>query len=313
MTFTDMVGCELPIQQAPMGGVSSAPQLPVAVAAAGGMGMLSAVLQPAEQLAAVLDALPPAAIGVNFLVPFLQDREAVSVAASRVPLVDFFGAAPDPELVGLAHREGALAAWQVGSVEEARAAVSAGCDVVVAQGVEAGGHVRGTIGLLALLDLVLAAVEVPVIAAGGLATPRSVAAVLAAGAAAARVGTRFIATHEALEAGAHRLYVDALLAAQGEDTVLTEAFSVGWPEAPHRVLTACVEAAPAAYHDPVGEMTMGGQTFPVPRWAVMSPNASATGEIAAMALYAGQGVGAVTRVQPAAEVVAELLALSRSR
>ena len=139
---------------------------------------------------------------------------------------------------------------------------------------------RGTLGLLALLDLVLGAVEVPVVAAGGLATARSVAAVLAAGAAAARVGTRFIATHEALEAGAHRVYVDALLSARGEDTVLTEAFSVGWPSAPHRVLTSCVEAASAPSREPMGETTLGDQTFPVPRWAVMSPNATTVGEIA---------------------------------
>ena len=222
------------------------------------MGMLSAVLAPAEQLAAGLDALPAGAIGVNFLVPFLQDREAVSVAAERVPLVDFFGGEPDADLVALVHAGGALAAWQVGSVQEARAAVAAGCDIVVAQGVEAGGHVRGTLGLLALLDLVLDAVDVPVVAAGGLATARSVAAVLAAGAAAARVGTRFIATHEALEAGAHRVYVDALLGARGEDTVLTEGFSVGWPSAPHRVLVSCVEAASASDSEPVGETTMGG-------------------------------------------------------
>jgi NAD(P)H-dependent flavin oxidoreductase YrpB (nitropropane dioxygenase family) len=306
-----MVGCALPIQQAPMGGVASAPQLPVAVAAAGGMGMLSAVLQPAARLVTVLEALPAAVIGVNFLVPFLQDRDAVSVAAERTPLVDFFGGEPDPALVALVHAEGAFAEWQVGSVEEARAAVAAGCDIVVAQGVEAGGHVRGTLGLLALLDRVLGAVDVPVVAAGGLATARSVVAVLAAGAAAARVGTRFVATHEALEAGAHHVYVDALLSARGEDTVLTEAFSVGWPSAPHRVLTSCVEAASASDRDPAGEMTMGGQTFPVPRWGVMSPNASSTGDIRAMALYAGQGVGAVDRIQPAAEVVADLLTLTR--
>jgi len=305
--FTEMVGCALPLQQAPMGGVSSAPELPVAVAAAGGMGMLSAVLQSTERLVAMLDALPAAAIGVNFLVPFLEDRDIVSAAAARVPVVDFFGGEPDPALVALVHAEGALAEWQVGSVEEARAAAAAGCDLIVAQGVEAGGHVRGTLGLLALLDLVLGAVEVPVVAAGGLATARSVAAVLAAGAAAARVGTRFIATHEALEAGAHPVYVDALLRARGEESVFTEAFSVGWPSAPHRVLASCIAAASATDRDPVGEMTLGGQTFPVPHWAVMSPNPSSTGDIAAMALYAGQGVGAIDRIQPAAEVVADLL------
>jgi nitronate monooxygenase len=304
--FTDLLGCRLPLQQAPMGGVSSAPPLPVAVAQAGASGMLSGVLQPASALAATLDSLPDASIGVNFLVPFLEDRTVVEVAASRVPLVDFFWGDPDPDLVALVHQGGALASWQVGSAEEARAAAAAGCDVVVAQGVEAGGHVRGQLGLLALLDVVLDAVEVPVVAAGGLATPRSVAAVLAAGADAARVGTRFIATREALEEGAHPEYVAALLRARGEDTVLTDAFSVMWPGAPHRVLVSCVAQASRSEAEPVGETTMGNVTFPVTRWSVVSPNASTKGDIAAMALYAGQGVGAIDRIERAGDVVAEL-------
>jgi nitronate monooxygenase len=304
--FTGLLGCRLALQQAPMGGVSSSPQLPLAVAAAGGFGMLSAVLQPADMLAATLDRLPTDAIGVNFLVPFLDDRAAVKVAASRVPLVDFFGGEPDPTLVALAHAGGALVSWQVGSAGEARAAADAGCDIVVAQGVEAGGHVRGRLGLLPLLDRVLDAVDVPVVAAGGLATARSVAAVLAAGADAARVGTRFIATVEALAEGAHPEYVRALLSARGDDTVLTEAFSVMWPSAPHRVLASCVEAASRSEEPVVGEMSLGGATFGVPRWSVPSPTALTTGEIEAMALYAGQGVGAVDQIRLVSEVVAEL-------
>ena len=289
-----------------MGCVSSDPPLPVAVAEAGAAGMLSGVLQPPDLLEATLAAMPPGPIGVNFLVPFLLDRTVVEVAAAHTPLVDFFWGEPDPSLVELVHAGGALACWQVGSVEEARAAAAAGCDIVVAQGVEAGGHVRGTLGLLPLLDGVLDAVDVPVIAAGGIATARGVAAVLAAGAAAARVGTRFVATHEALEEGAHQDYVEALLGARGEETVITDAYSMMWPAAPHRVLTSCVAAASRSQNEPVGETTLGGVTFPVTRWSVVSPNALSTGDIAAMALYAGQSVGAIDRIQSAGEVVAEL-------
>jgi nitronate monooxygenase len=305
--FTELLGCRVPIQQAPMGCVSSDPPLPVAVAEAGAAGMLSGVLQSPDVLETTLAALPPGPIGVNFLVPFLLDRTVVEVAAAHTPLVDFFWGDPDPSLVEMVHAGGALASWQVGSVDEARAAVAAGCDIVVAQGVEAGGHVRGTIGLLPLLDGVLEAVgDVPVVAAGGLATGRGVDAVLAAGADAARVGTRFVATHEALEEGAHPDYVEALIAASGEDTVLTDAYSMLWPAAPHRVLASCVAAASRSTGEPVGETTLGGVTFPVTRWSVVSPNALSEGDIAAMALYAGQSVGAVDRIQSAAEVVAEL-------
>src|SRR5207249_7549168 len=131
-------------------------------------------------------------------------------------------APPDRGLLELLHRGGALVACQVGSREEAVAAAEAGCDFIVAQGIEAGGHVRGTIGLLALLGEVLDAVDVPVLAAGGIGTGRAVAAALAAGASGVRVGTRFVAAEES---NAHPVYVEALIGARARDTVYTTAFS----------------------------------------------------------------------------------------
>lgn len=151
------------------------------------------------------------------------------VAASRAQVVEIFYGDPDAVLVRTVHDSGALASWQVSSAAEAWAAVEAGCDFVVAQGTEAGGHVRGRLGLLALLPEVLGAVEVPVLAAGGVGTARGVAAALAAGADGVRVGTRFVA---ATESGAHPEYVAALLEASSEDTVLTETFWVQWSGAP---------------------------------------------------------------------------------
>src|SRR5437773_2822078 len=102
---------------------------------------------------------------MNFLMPFL-DLAAVEVAASRLRVVEFFYAEPDAALVARVHEGGALAVWQVGSLAEAERAVDAGCDFIVAQSTEAGGHVRGQISLLPLLDAVLDAVAVPVVAAG---------------------------------------------------------------------------------------------------------------------------------------------------
>lgn len=303
--FTRMVGCTVPLQQAGMGGVAG-PDLAVAVAEAGALGMLGMPGLPAGAVAEALDSVgsrTSGAFGVNFLMPFL-DREAVAAAADRCRLVEFFYGDPDPALVSLAHDGGALAAWQVGSVDEARAAGGAGCDLVVAQGVEAGGHVRGGVALLPLLDGVLDAVEVPVVAAGGIATARTMAAVLAAGASAARVGTRFVAT---AEADTHPSYVDALVAAEPEDTVLTTTFSVMWPDAPHRVLRSCVEAAEALDDDVVGETELpGGSRMPIARLSPPCPARGTTGRTDAMALYAGQSVGAVHRVQGAADVVREL-------
>jgi NAD(P)H-dependent flavin oxidoreductase YrpB (nitropropane dioxygenase family) len=280
----------------------STPELAAAVADAGALGMVV----PCEDTAAMLDQLAArtsGAFGINFLVPFL-DMEVVEAAASRARVVDFFYGAPDSGVVGRVHEGGALAAWQVGSLEEGFAAVDAGCDFVIAQGTEAGGHVRGELPLLVLLDEVLDRVEVPVIAAGGIGTARGMAAVLAAGAAGARVGTRFVASDES---GAHPDYVEALIRANASDTILTTAFSVGWPGVPHRVLRSCIHAADAFEGAVVGEQHLGGSVSPVPRLAPPPPSRSTTGAIEAMALYAGQSVGAVRTTEPARAIVAELV------
>ena len=129
---------------------------------------------------------------------------------------------------------------------------------------------------------------------------------LAAGADGARVGTRFLA---AAEADVHRVYREQLFSAGPDDTVVTSAYSVLWPppDAPHRVLRTAVEAADRFTGDIVGEAEVGGQRLPLPKWAVAVPTTAFSGEVAAMALYAGQGVGAVERVQPAADIVEELV------
>lgn len=305
-TFTDLVGCDVPLQQAGMGGAAGA-DLAVAVAEAGALGMLGLPGVSADAVAAVIDeagSRTRGAFGINFLIPFL-DHDAVEVAASRVRVVEFFYGTPDAVLVKEVHDGGALAGWQVGSVDEALAAADAGCDLVIAQGTEAGGHVRGELGLLPLLDLVVDSLQVPVVAAGGIGSPRSVAAVLAAGAAGARIGTRFLA---AREADVHPAYLDALVAARPQDTVLTTTFSVLWPDAPHRVLRECVDAALESTEDPIGEMQLpDGSRVAVPRLAPPSPGRGCRGHIEAMAHYAGQSVGQLRNEQSAGEIVHELI------
>jgi NAD(P)H-dependent flavin oxidoreductase YrpB (nitropropane dioxygenase family) len=299
--FTALLGCRVPVQLAGMGGPGG-PELAGAVAAAGGAGTVAAHGLRGPALDALLDRLGPGVLGFNVLVPFL-DVGAVEAAAARLRYVEFFYGDPAADLVARVHASGALAAWQVGSAAEAVAAEEAGCDFVIAQGAAAGGHVRGTTALLPLLDAVLDAVRVPVVAAGGIATARGLAAVLAAGAGAARIGTRFLATPEA---DVHPAYRAALLAAGPEDTVLTGTFSAGWPDAPHRVLRSCVDAALALDADPVGAVPSGSGQRALPRLGPEPPVRATTGHVAAMPLYAGQGVGAVTEVRPAGDVVREL-------
>ena len=232
-------------------------------------------------------------------------REFIEQAAKVGRVVEFFYADPSAEFVRIVHDQGALASWQVGSPEEALKAADVGCDIIVAQGIEAGGHVRGTVGLLDLLCEVLEAVpEIPVLASGGIGTGRAMAAALATGADGVRVGTRFVASEEA---GVHPTYTDALIAASAEDSIYTRTFHVGWPEAPHRVLRCAIEAAAAAQHESVGTvLNMDGAQATVPRFAATVADRTATGHVGAMALYAGQSVGAVKRLMPALEIIREL-------
>lgn len=224
---------------------------------------------------------------MNFLVPFLDER-ALEAASSVTAFVECFFGVPDPSIVRRIHAGGALAAWQVGSLEEARAAAGAGCDVLAVQGREAGGHVRGTMPLLPLLEQVRGGIDLPLVAAGGLGSSEAVATALLAGADAVRIGTRFVATSEA---DVHPAYADALIAARAQDTILTEAFSMGWPDAPHRVLRRCV----------------GATTLAPELRSTAPPTRSFTGDVASAALYAGESVGDVTAIVPAATVVQELL------
>ncbi len=309
--FTDLVGCEVPIQLAPLGGGIGTLELAEAVAGAGGHAMLGLTSLPAPVVEQLIEAVEQRAIrayGVNLLVPFL-DHEVLELVASRVPVVDFYLGMPAPELVDVVHAGGALVQWQVCSREEAVAAQAAGCDLIVAHGVEAGGRNPGGIGLIPLLEQVLPAVSVPVIAAGGIATGRGIAAVLSMGAAGARLGTRFVA---ATESGAHADYVAAVVAAGSEDAVHTSVFDAAWPApevAGSRALRGSAESAEAATEEVIGELALpDGRRAPIARFAPSPPSTAASGLVAAMPMYAGQSVGSVTRVQPAAEIVSELAA-----
>ena len=311
--FTELVGCSVPIQQAGMGSHTN-PRLAAAVANAGGLGMVSVYGGyggPPENVAKMLGKtreLTSGVFGANFIMKHVEPDlapEIIRAAAEHAKVIEFFYTEPDPALIEIVHSEGELACWQVGSREEAVAAVDAGCDFIVAQGIEAGGHVRGTFGLLALLDQVLQAVDVPVLAAGGIGSGRAMAAVLAAGADGVRVGTRFLAVDEA---EAHPDYLSALIAAEAQDTVYTETFTANWPNAPHRVLRSSVEAAEAFQGEVVGTLadSWNGERYELLRFDAGAIHKSALGFITAMPQWAGESVSGVKKLQTAAEIVNEL-------
>src|SRR5436189_3648759 len=228
------LGIEFPIIQAPMGGAVG-PALAAAVSNAGGLGML--VLwraDPDMMRKQIRDtrALTTRPFGVNLNLEFPQEERLDVCLEEKVPVVSFFWRDPS-SLVSRAKQAGAIVLHTIGSVEDARRAVDYGVDVVVAQGWEAGGHVRGTVATLPLVPAVVDAVApVPVVAAGGIADGRGLAAALALGAAGAWIGTRFLASEEA---AIHPHYRQRILQANEADTIyLDNLFDIRWPNAPHR-------------------------------------------------------------------------------
>ena len=303
--FTELVGCEVPIQLAPMGGIVT-PELLGAVTSAGAMGMTGMPMAPAPAVAEALDALAAVAegpFGFNVIMPFL-DVAVVEVAATRCRYVDFYHGPVDASLVERVHDADALAGWQVGAVDDARAATDAGCDLLVVRGTEGGGRMYGTRSLWPLLAEVLDAVDVPVLASGGIADGRGLAAALAAGAAGVRMGTRFVATPES---GAHPAYKEGVVLADAAGTVLTDAFRNGWPDerSASRVLRSALEHGETLDDDgrPVGQAHVGPMTIDVPRFGVIPPTATTDGDIGAMAMYAGESTALIDAIEPAAEIV----------
>ena len=302
-SFTELVGCDVPIQLAPMGGVPT-PALIAAVNDAGGMGAFGAGPMSTAALAPTLEQIRAQTDGplvVNLLMPYL-DVDAIAVAAEKATVVDFYHGAPDSGLVDLVHKHGALAGWQVGSLDDAQAAEAAGCDLLVVRGVEGGGRMHGSESLWPLLSEVVESVTVPVLAAGGIGDARGLAAALAAGAAGVRMGTRFLAS---AESAVHDAYREALIAGGASDSVLTDEFRVDWPDerSSSRVLRASLDAAQSFQGEVVGEMVMGPMTLPVPRLSPAPPLAASSGAVEAMAMYAGESVRFIRRVEPAGEIV----------
>ncbi|HUR14944.1 MAG TPA: nitronate monooxygenase [Mycobacteriales bacterium] len=309
------LGITVPVVQAPIGSATT-PELAAAVSGAGALGMLALTWLPPHVAAARVRRtleLTSAPFGVNVCLDFPIDAQLDAALALGVRVVSTFWG--DPLAVhDRVHEAGALHLHTVRSPDEARAAVDAGVDAVVAQGWEAGGHVWGEVATLPLTPAVVDAVApVPVIAAGGIADGRGLAAALVLGAQAAWLGTRFVA---AAEASTHEHYRARVVAAGSADAAYTACFDGGWADAPHRVLRnatldAWEDAGRPVAPDRPGEGDVvatdrGGQPFH--RYDDMVPLRGLSGDVEAMALYAGQSVGLVHEVAPAAEIVAAVVA-----
>lgn len=318
--FTHAYGVKHPIVQAPMAFVSTDPRLAIAVCRAGGIGSLAGGPLPAAAVRALIRAVRAATdapFNVNFIT-FLTTAAHIQVCIEeRVPIVSFHWGQPSNAVINQLHRADVDVWTQVGSVDAARQAVDAGIDLIIAQGSEAGGHNYGSLPTFVLLPAVVEAVApTPVLAAGGVATGRQLAAALALGADGVSVGTRFVASAEAF---AHPVYKQRLVDAAGTHTRLSSVFGRDMPHFnPMRVLDEGLahtfagreDTAPAGLESQpvIGSMQLGGQKIPLHRFTSFVPTPDTEGQIEDLPLLAGQGVGLIHEVAPVAQIVERLVA-----
>lgn len=308
---------EYPIVQAPIGS-ATCPRLAAAVSESGGLGHLAVTWRSPERTHEIVTETRERTdnpFAVNLVVEpdaQIHDPDAILNAAleAGAPVLSFSFGDPDG-WIERAHDAGAQAIVTVASTDMARHAVELGADALCVQGWEAGGHLQSDVATTSLVPQVSDAVDVPVVAAGGLGDGRGLVAALALGADGGWFGTRFLATEEANIADGYR---DRVTAADETDTIRTELFDIGWPDQPHRVLrnSTVADWEDAGRPDP-GDRPREGETVAstpsgtdIPRYSEDLPVDGTTGDVEAMAQYAGQSVGAVDDVRPAAEVVEDI-------
>jgi nitronate monooxygenase len=324
-----LLGCRFPVLSVGFA-AGAGPELVAAVSNAGGFGVLGAAGMPPELIRAELErtrGLTGRPFGINLIIaadPEYPDEDrdwflsqiAAAGDAGAAAVVLFWGdSAP---FVAAAHAAGLKVLIQVGSVEEAEAAVVAGVDAVIAQGVEAGGHVRGTTSIWELIPrTVEAASPTPVLASGGIGDGVGLARALALGAQGVSLGTRFVASEEAY---IHPEYKARVVSGNASETILSaDLFDVGWPDAPHRTLRNRIhEEWEAAGRPPSGKRPGQGTAIgrhrstsgEIEDWQRYEPGVATPefdGDIEYAPLWAGESCSVVNDIKPAGEIVEDLV------
>lgn len=300
--FTDLLGLSYPVMSAPMSNHSGG-ELAAAVSDEGGLGTFGGTNSFGpdwlRQQIAIVRSRTDSPFGVGFITHLIgADPTNFELALEeRVPVVVFSFSDPEPWL-GRAKDAGALTICQVQSAELAEQAMSAGADVLLAQGNEAGGH-TGQVNLLPLLvGLVERYADVPVLAAGGITSGRALASVLAAGAQGASLGTAMVATPEAVEVP--NSFKERIVASNGQDTAYTRLYDLlgdsPWPEG----------IAGRVYRNRLVSEWDGRDADILTHREELASDvayARARGDPEMSSVYFGQGAGHVAAVRPAADVV----------
>jgi nitronate monooxygenase len=309
-----LFGLKYPIFQAPTADVAG-PDVTIAVSSAGALGAIGLTFTPPDMARDMVTKIKTATnrpFAVNYILAF-EPASLSAVLGAGAPIIQFSWGMPSKQLVSTVRTSGARLGVQVTSAGSARQALDLGADYLVCQGTEAGGHVQAHRPLLdALAEVLGEAKQTPVVAAGGIGNGEAIRKVLLAGASAAMLGTRFVATKESW---ARPDYKTALTQAKASDTALTVCFEGGWPNARHRVLRNPIferwESAgcPAVGKRPgEGEVVGALGEMKINRYSVVPPLGIVTGPLDDLCLYAGQSVEHIKDLPPARELVERLWA-----
>ena len=325
--ISEMFGIDYPILSAGMGAVALS-ALAAAVSEAGGLGTIALAGFTPEGIQNEIGAARARTrkpLAANLIVPFMRADQIRAVAASRLAAVTFFWGDPGEhaDTIGLMRKGGGMKVlWQCGSVDEACNAKRAGVDAIIAQGCEAGGHVRGEVSTFVLIPEVRDAIDdTPLIAAGGIADGRGLAAALALGADGVWIGTRFLGS---VEAAAHSTYKQRVIEAAATDTICGTLFDREWPDAPIRTIrTKVVDEWERAGRPPKGKRPGEGQLIGRSnridiqfgpeffKYGGIPPADFVEGDIESFPLAAGQSVSLVRALLPAGEIVRQIATEAR--
>lgn len=308
-TLARVLGIDVSLLQSGMGGVAG-PELACAVSNAGAAGCVGGYKLVGDALSAMLGRLTAGTdrpVGVN-LIPEVVGSDELAQQVTQVleetpqhVYLSLFGMSSDAVLDRIT-AAGRHLVVQVGTVQDGVRAAERGA-VVVAQGIEAGGHLLGESSrdeLVASLREKLPAACI--VAAGGIGSPAEAGRALAAGADGVLLGTAFVVAHESR---AHSHFKKAVSAADGTDTVITDVYEIGWPGRRHRVLETAVTRDPRQAKKFIGRTVVEGKSYLVPRFSAAVPTDATTGRIEEMAMYCGLSCGAISGEIRAADIVAK--------
>lgn len=312
-TLSARLGLTHPVLQAGMGGVAGQ-ALAAAVAAAGAGGQIGLYKMPPAAVEAALRGvrrLTDAVFGANVIAEVAgadlldEQVEVIAGCGDTAIFVSAYGPLPDDVMYRLGGA-GIPVVVQVGDLVAAEEAMAKGATAVMLQGTDAGGHLLGRSTSGEILELLAsgAAAAMPVLVSGGVADADDVDRCLEAGAVGVLCGTCFVVAEES---NAHPSFKDAVCGARAEDTEITTLFEVGWPGRRHRVLRNSTVASggrlPSTF---LGRTTVAGAPALVPRYSASVPTVQTSGDVEAMAMYAGTSCAGVERRATAAEIVRHL-------